>query len=143
MTLSWRTIESSSPIDWFLTNNTQIQLKIVCNKQLNEEDQIAKIQISGRIVGCLPLQLELFTNEEQMTENRYYQQLWNRMEQKTFHMFEVRCTEKEFLQVHKYIKIMPPKSSSNNVVKFRVEDAKVHYDIFTEIENGLWTWDDG
>lgn len=140
VTLSWTANGLSPAVDRFLTNQTQIQLKILCNefnsqpnrtegpiKQvLNKEHETIKVQITGRIgriVGCLPLQADSFMTTSQLgsKENKdepnkvqsLYEKLWDRMEIRRFDMVEVTCAQKEeYLQVQSYGSISGPEVKS-------------------------------
>jgi hypothetical protein len=139
-TLSWTPSGSSPIVDRFLTDNTQIQLKILCRepntngteKTLNAENRKTKIQISGRIghiVGCLPLQSDTFMTTNQLTskENKespsvlgsYYQDLWKQMEQRPFTMQTVTCDYQGELTVEEYKKLIPPEISPAQAAELR------------------------
>ncbi|CAF1342886.1 unnamed protein product [Rotaria sp. Silwood1] len=143
--MSWSLNDSHSIEDRFLTNDTQIQLKILCRepsanvnqtqgqikKNLNKEYGKTKIQIYGRIgrvVGCLPLQAAtpLATNQLPLVDNKdlqklllqYYNELlWKRMEQRIFKTQQVNCDYSGELYFDEYSNIRGPEISSEQASK--------------------------
>ncbi|CAF1278184.1 unnamed protein product, partial [Rotaria sp. Silwood1] len=128
VTLSLSRSASISVLDRFLTNNTQIQLKIFCHESSNDikktQSQI-KVEIRGRIgriVGCLPLQSDASVATNQLTSNdsrdaqnllqTFYDNLWKQMEQKTFTMQQVNCENSIELNVDEYSNIKGPEKAA-------------------------------
>lgn len=183
VTLSWTASGSSPAVDRFLTNLTQIQLEILCNEPnsrpnatqgipkqvLNKEHETAKVQISGRIgrvVGCLPLQADTFMTTNQLTskdDNKegvnkmqtYYDELWDRMEQRSFEMVQMTCNEKGYLQVQMYSnttapRIIPSKAGETRKTRRSADEVKTEEKktplqaaVSSQTEKGLRTWADG
>ena len=117
-------------IERFLTNQTRIQLKVLCRMpssnvtitqeqirqqsyQLDKTMKDSNIKITGRIgrvVGCLPLQPETFIRSKSSTQEEknvqrdrwqiYYEQLWKQMEQRTFTAHQSDC---DYTGTHVYL----------------------------------------
>ena len=130
VTLSWSTSQRPTSIERFLTNQTRIQLKVLCRipsnnvtttreqiqqqtYQLDKTMKDTNIKITGRIgrvVGCLPLQPETFVSskaskQEEKNDQRdpwviYYDQLWKQMEQRTFTAHQSDC---DYTGTHVYV----------------------------------------
>ncbi|CAF3542068.1 unnamed protein product, partial [Rotaria sp. Silwood1] len=128
VTLSLSRSASISVLDRFLTNNTQIQLKIFCHESSNDiketQSQI-KVEIRGRIgrvVGCLPLQSDasIATNQLTSKDSRdaqnllqtFYDNLWKQMEQRAFTMQQVNCENSIELDVDEYSNIKGPEKAA-------------------------------
>ncbi|CAF1418853.1 unnamed protein product [Adineta steineri] len=147
VTLSWSPNEPTPLIDRFLSNNTQIQLQILCHESTTNVsvvlDQVKKksykfnkapkdvtIKIRGRIgrvVGCLPLQSDTLMNIAQEDKNAqkslsqaYYDQIWNEMEQRTFTASQSDCDYSgAHLYIEEYSDIKKPKISKEEAIKTR------------------------
>ncbi len=151
ITLSWSPTEPTPLIDRFLTNNSHIQLKILCReptmnastareqikKKLYKLDQKVKdtnIQIRGRIgrvIGCLPLQADLISSASQEDKNTqnllqtYYEQIWKEMEQRTFTASQTDCDYSgTHLNIDQYSNIIKPKILPADVAKLREQQVK-------------------
>jgi hypothetical protein len=152
ITMSWSPGEPTPMIDRFLTNNTQIQLKILCRepstnasvtrerikKKLYKLDQTVKdtnIKIYGRIgrvIGCLPLQSDILLSASQEDKNspkniwqKYYEQLWKEMEQRTFTASQTDCDYTgTHLQIEEYSQIQKPKISRAEAIKLREKQVQ-------------------
>ncbi len=154
VTMSWSPNEPAPIIDRFLTNNTKIQLKVLCRepsmnasttreqikKKLYKLDKTAKdttIKIRGRIgrvIGCLPLQSDISVSASQDDKNAqknvwqmYYEQLWKEMEQKTFSALQTDC---DYTGTHLYISdqsdIIKPEISQEKAMKLREQQAQTN-----------------
>lgn len=154
VTLSWSPSESPPIIDRFLTNNTQIQLKILCRepstnasvvreqikKKLYQLDKTVKdtnIKITGRIgrvIGCLPLQSDLLTsathddkNAQKMIGQMYYEQLWKEMEQRTFTASQSDCDYSgTHLYIDEYSPIKKPEITPEQAIKLREKQIQMN-----------------
>jgi hypothetical protein len=151
VTMSWTPTEPTPIIDRFLTNNTQIQLKILCReptsnasvtrdqikKKLYKLDQTVKdtnIKIRGRIgrsVGCLPLQSDALINEKQGDKDpqkiwqMYYDQIWKEMEQRTFSARQSDCDYSGIhLFIDTYSDIIKPEITPEAAMKLRQKQAQ-------------------
>jgi hypothetical protein len=153
ITISWSPAKSTSAIDRFLTNNTRIQLKILCREpSINTSvtrEQIKKhsylldktvkdinIKIRGRIgrvIGCLPVQSDILLtpsqdkNSQKTILQRYYEQLWKGMEQRTFTASQSDCDYTgTHLNIEQYSNIQKPEISPAAAMKLREEQAQIH-----------------
>ncbi len=154
VTMSWSPNEPPPIIDRFLTNNTQIQLKILCREpSLNSSvtrDQIKKkiykldkavkdttIKIRGRIgrvVGCLPLQSDTLISAAQEDKNSqkniwqaYYEQIWKEMEQRTFSASQSDCDYSgTHLYIEEYSDIKKPEISPDQAMKLREKQIQIN-----------------
>ena len=128
VTFSWSPTEQFQLIDRFLTNNTQIQFKILCHqtslndnvtrgpikkKKLNTTLKNVDIKVHGRIgriIGCLPIQHGQLISKTQQDENSgenifqmEYERLWARMDFKTFTATQLECSSSEnYLSIENY-----------------------------------------
>ena len=137
VTLSWTVSGSSPVVDRFLTNQTSIQLKLFCSEQtsisisnnksgnvikkkLDPTHKNTKINIKGRIgrfVGCLPLQSDTFISTNQLTKDTkdeisilktFYDDLWKRMEKKTFIIEQMSCDDLNYLEYKEFGDLTKP-----------------------------------
>jgi hypothetical protein len=150
--MSWSPNEPAPIIDRFLTNNTQIQLKILCRepssnasvtrqlikKKLYKLDKTVKdtsIKIRGRIgrvIGCLPLQSDVFISSTQVDTNAqkniwqmFYEQLWKEMEQRTFTASQTDCDYTgTHLYIDEYSNIQKPKISPAQAMELREKQIR-------------------
>ncbi|CAF2705399.1 unnamed protein product [Rotaria sp. Silwood2] len=157
-TLSLSRSASIPVLDRFLTNDTQIQLKILCRESsaniketqnqikriLNKEYEKKKVEIRGRIgriVGCLPLQSDAFVATNQLTSKdsrdaqsllqTFYDDLWKQMEQRTFTMQQVNCENSVELDVYEYSNIKVPDISPEKAVELREQFLKQEHEQMT------------
>ncbi|CAF3406268.1 unnamed protein product [Rotaria sp. Silwood2] len=157
-TLSLSRSASIPVLDRFLTNDTQIQLKILCRESsaniketqnqikriLNKEYEKTKVEIRGRIgriVGCLPLQSDAFVATNQLTSKdsrdaqsllqTFYDDLWKQMEQRTFTMQQVNCENSVELDVYEYSNIKVPDISPEKAVELREQFLKQEHEQMT------------
>ncbi|CAF2687486.1 unnamed protein product [Rotaria sp. Silwood2] len=157
-TLSLSRSASIPVLDRFLTNDTQIQLKILCRESsaniketqnqikriLNKEYEKKKVEIRGRIgriVGCLPLQSDAFLATNQLTSKdsrdaqsllqTFYDDLWKQMEQRTFTMQQVNCENSVELDVYEYSNIKVPDISPEKAVELREQFLKQEHEQMT------------
>ncbi|CAF3860603.1 unnamed protein product [Rotaria sp. Silwood2] len=157
-TLSLSRSASIPVLDRFLTNDTQIQLKILCRESsaniketqnqikriLNKEYEKKKVEIRGRIgriVGCLPLQSDAFLATNQLTSKdsrdaqsllqTFYDDLWKQMEQRTFTMQQVNCENSVELDVDEYSNIKVPDISPEKAVELREQFLKQEHEQMT------------
>ncbi|UJR34963.1 hypothetical protein I4U23_027741 [Adineta vaga] len=154
VTLSWTSTESNPIIERFLTNNTQIQLKILCRESTTNvsttRDQIknkaykldqtvkgATIKIRGRIghaVGCLPLQADALLSsiqEDKTTQktvvDAYYSEMWKEMEQRTFTALQTDCDYSgTHLFIEEYSDIKPPEITPEQAAKLREKQLQTN-----------------
>ena len=188
VTLSWSRTEPAPVTDRFLTNNTQIQLKVLCRettvnttatreqikKKLYNLDKTVKditIKIRGRIgrvTGCLPLQSDILLTSDQDTDKnlqtniwqKYYEQIWKQMEQRTFTASQTDCDYSgAHLYIDQYSDIIKPQITQKDIIKLRKQQAKDNKnkkirresdDKLSPLVNGLrsstgtlFTWGDG
>lgn len=159
ITMSWSATQSPPLIDRFLNNHSRIQLKILCREpttnasvtreqiktkkyQLDKTIKDTTIQITGRIgriIGCLPLQADVLSNGDKNTQNNilqsFYDQLWKRMEQRTFSASQIDCDYTgTHVNIDKYSDIQPPENTKN---------TKKVRGIAEEHVGTLMTWGDG
>ncbi|CAF4576773.1 unnamed protein product, partial [Rotaria sp. Silwood2] len=151
VTISWSQNEQVPLIDRFLTNNTKIQLKILCREpSLNAsvtQDQIKKklykldktvkdtnITIRGRIgrvVGCLPIQSDSFTSTTEDDKNAqknllqmYYNLIWKEMEQRTFTARQSDCDYSGTnLFIEEYSDIIIPEITPEQAILLRSQQT--------------------
>lgn len=154
VTLSFSPSEQVPIIDRFLTDKTQIQLKILCRESSSNatvtRDQIKKklynldktvkdttIRIRGRIgrvVGCLPLQSDTLISMKKDDKNlqkdfwqMYYEQIWKEMEQRTFVAKQSDCDYSgTHLLIDEYSEIKKPEVSINEAAKSRSQQAEIN-----------------
>jgi hypothetical protein len=151
VTLSWTASGSSPAVDRFLTNNTQVQLKIICNEPntksnvtqgqikqiLYDQHKNTKVKISGRIgriVGCLPLESNTFMTTNKLTskdnkdtqtmQDASYEGLWKQMEQRKFTMIDVKCDSNGYLQVENYETMTGPEITPEKAEEIKKQTKK-------------------
>jgi hypothetical protein len=149
--LSWSATGSSPALDRFLTSDTQILLKIICNEPntkpngtegltkhvLYDQHKDSRLQISGRIgriVGCLPLESDTFMTTNKLTskDNKdtqtlresFYEDLWKQMEQRKFRMVDVKCSYDGYLQVESFENMTAPEISPEKAEELRKQNKK-------------------
>ena len=167
ITMSWTATKAPPLIDRFLTNNSRIQLQMLCrdpktnasvtreqiqnkNYQLDQTVKYTNIQITGRIgriVDCLPLQSDVLSGAPPGDKNAqtnlwqtFYEQLWKKMEQRTFQASQIDCDYTgTHLTIDQYSDIQLPESTKpkrdsnkKNVRPGREENVET-----------LMTWGDG
>lgn len=126
VTLSWSSGEASSLVARFLDSGARIQLKIRCHdfaanqtlsaeQQKKKEDFKGKIQVTGRIgrvLRCLPVEYDSVLPENQVKSKdrknaadlsqQTYDDLWNKMEQKSFQASADSCDDLQELTIESY-----------------------------------------
>lgn len=152
VTISWTGNENSPLIDRFLTNNSRIQLKILCRER-NKNTSVTRehikdttVQIRGRIgrvVGCLPLQSNAFitvSSKEKNLLQGYYDRLWKEMEQRTFIASQTDCDNTgTHLNIDQYSEIKKPEIIPTGYIPpKKIEEEKLSASLET-----LITWADG
>ena len=156
VTISWSPNEPVPIIDRFLTNNTQIQLKVLCReptmnasatreqikKNTYKLDKLVKdtnIKIRGRIgrvTGCLPLQSDTListTNDDKNSQKNiwqiYYDQIWKEVEQRSFVAHQTDCDYSgTHLLIDEYSEIKKPEVSLEQAMKLREKQSKTSKD---------------
>ncbi|CAF0768134.1 unnamed protein product [Rotaria sp. Silwood1] len=151
VTISWSQNEQIPLIDRFLTNNTQIQLKILCRepslnasvtqeqikRKLYKLDKTVKdtsITIRGRIsriTGCLPIQSDAFIPTTQKDKNSQknvleidYERLLKQMEQRTFIAKQSDCDYSgTHLFIEKYSDIIKLDTTPKKAIKLRSQQT--------------------
>mgnify|MGYP001027600468 CR=1 FL=1 len=168
VTLSWSATEPVPIVDRFLTNNSQIQLKLICREptvnasvvqqqikkktyKLNKQITNTNIKIRGRIgriVSCLPLQSDvlLATNNQQQDKSNeknlwleYYNRLWKEMEQRTFVASQTDCDYTgTHVNIDSYSPIERPEISHQQAIQLR-ENSKNKKKGRRAIDDGIST----